>query len=341
MTDNIKLRLDGFTGNFEKCRYIGEGKYGSMYLLPSRSKLNPSSLFVYQNRETQSVTICRSIRKWYYNKWTLLDLTYSAFIKAMECLAKDLSIPMSELGRARISQCEIGQNVRVKIPPTQIISRIAGYGNIKKSNNIKNETVYFFGTSKKLIVYDKLIEIGAKGGKHKEKAMQAMQDKGYHFLRIEFKLYDHNSFKSHQMGHIETVGDLIINFSTLYEFWTWQISNLFLSSSIKFDMQRMTKNEYAIATGIEYRGFKCFLEEYLSLCKSKTAKGLKSARSRAKKEVYGVAQKYASHEEYGFSSLKKDVARHLILKSRQEEIDIPFLFRNLWGVNGHNNKRKK
>ena len=86
-----------------------------------------------------------------------------------------------------------------------------------------------------------------------------MQDKGYHFLRIEFKLYDHNSFKSHQMGHIETVGDLIINFSTLYEFWTWQISNLFLSSSIKFDMQRMTKNEYAIATGIEYRGFKCFL----------------------------------------------------------------------------------
>ena len=43
------------------------------------------------------------------------------------------------------------------------------------------------------------------------------------------------------MGHIETVGDLIINFSTLYEFWTWQISNLFLSSSIKFDMQRMTK----------------------------------------------------------------------------------------------------
>ncbi len=343
MTDNMKIMLVGFTGNFDKCRYIREGKYGSMYLLPSHSKLKQSPLFVYQDRETQSVTIYRSIRKWYYNKWTLLDLTSSAFTKAMECLAKDLSIPMSELLRARISQCEIGQNVRVKIPPTQIIPKIVGYGNIKRSDNIKNETVYFFGTAKKLIIYDKLIEIGAKGGKRKGKAMQTMQDKGYHFLRIEFKLYDHNSFKSHQMGHIETVGDLIINFSNLYEFWTWQISNLFLAPSIRFDMRRMTKSEYAIATGIEYRGFECFLKEYLSLCKSKTAKGLKSARSRAKRDVYDVARKYASHEEYGFSSLKKDVARHLMLKSRQEEMDIPFLFRNLWGVNGHkhNNKRKK
>lgn len=332
MIDNIKITLNDFSGNFNKCDYIGEGKYDNLYMLPSHGISKSSKLFVRQNRKTKKVVITRSIRKWYFNKGSLLDLTKQSFTKAIKRLAKDLNIPLSELCRGKVTQCEIGQNIRVKIPATEIVPKIVDYGHLERKP-IKDETVYFNGKAKKLIIYDKLAEIGANGNKSKRGAMQVLKEKGYHFLRIEFKLFNQKSFNQHEMNHISTIGDLITHYSNLYEFWTYQVNRLVIFSPIEKDMQKMTKNEYLIGLGLNNEGFEKFVEDYQSLCKSKTKNGLKAARSKAYKEVLDVLEKYGSRKEYGKNSLRIDIAKHLLRKSKQEEIDLPFLFRNLWGAN--------
>lgn len=332
MIDNIKITLTNFSGNFNKCDYIGEGKYDSLYTLPSHGISKSTKLFVRQNRNTKKVVITRSIRKWYFNKGSLLDLTEHSFTKAMRRLAKDLNITLSELCKGKVTQCEIGQNVRVKIPATEIVPKIVNYRHIERKP-IKDETVYFNGKAKKLIIYDKLAEIGAKGNKSKRGTMQILKEKGYHFLRIEFKLFNQKSFNQHEMRHISTIGDLIIHFSNLYEFWTHQINQLIVFSTIEKDMQNMTQQEYLIGLGLNTSGFVQFVEEYRSLCKSKTKRGLIEARKKAYKEILDVLKKYGSRKEYGKNSLRVDVAKHLLRKSKQEEIDLPFLFHNLWGTN--------
>lgn len=336
MIDNVKITLTNFSGNFNTCQYIGEGKYDSFYTLPSHGISKSTKLFVRQNRNTKKVVITRSIRKWYFNKGSLLDLTEQSFTKAIKRLAKDLNIPLSELCKGKVTQCEIGQNIRVKIAATEIVPKIVDYGHIKRES-INNETVYFNGTAKKLIIYDKLAEIGAKGNKSKRGAMQVLKEKGYHFLRIEFKLFNQKSFNQHEMKHISTVGDLIINFSNLYEFWTYQINRLVIFSTIEMDMQNMSKKEDLIGSGLNDEGFVPFVENYQSLCKSKTKSGLKVARSKAFKEVLSVLKKYGSRKEYGIKSLRVDIAKHLLRKSKQERINLPFLFRNLWGANVQHN----
>jgi len=331
MIDNVKITLTNFSGNFDNCRYIGEGKYDSFYSLPTHGISKSTKLFVKQSRTTGKVVISRSIRKWYFNKGSLLDLTAKSFSKAMRLLAKDLNIPLSELCRGKVTQCEIGQNINVKIPATEIVPKIVDYGHLERKP-VKDETVYFNGKAKKLIIYDKLAEIGAKSSKSKRGAMSILKEKGYHFLRIEFKLFNQKSFNQHEMKHISTVGDLIIHFSNLYEFWTYQVNRLVIFSPIEKDMQKMTKTEYLIGLSLNHEGFEKFVEDYQNLCKSKTKNGLKAARSKAYKEVLDVLEKYGSRKEYGKNSLRIDIATHLLRKSKQEEMDLPFLFRNLWGA---------
>lgn len=309
MIDNMKITLTNFSGNFDKCQYVGEGKYDSFYVLPSHGISKSAKLFVRQNRNTKKVIITRSLRKWYFNKGSLLDLTKQSFTKAIKRLARDLSIPLSELCKGKVTQCEIGQNVRVKIPATEIVPKIVDYGHIERKP-IKDETVYFNGKAKKLIIYDKLAEIGANGNKSKRGAMEVLKEKGYHSLRIEFKLFNQKSFNQHEMEHISTVGDLIINFSNLYEFWAYQVSRLVLFTAIDKDLQNMTKNEFLIGLGLNHEGFERFVEDYQSLCKSKTQEGLKTARSKAYKEILNVLDKYGSRKEYGKEALRIDIAKH-------------------------------
>lgn len=249
--------------------------------------------------------------------------------QSMRLLAKDLNIPFSELCRGKVTQCEIGQNIRVNVPATEIIPKIVDYGHIQRKL-IKDETVYFNGKAKKVIIYDKLAEISARGNKSKRGAMRLLKEKGYHFLRIEFKLFNQKSFNQSDMRHISTIGDIIIHFPNLYEFWIYQLSRLVLFSRIENDLQNMTKNEYLIGLGMNHVGFEKFVEDYQILCKSKTEKGLKSARSKAYKEVLDVLEKYGSKKEYNKKFLSIDIAKHLLRKSKEEEIDIPFLFLNLW-----------
>ena len=331
MIDNIKITLRNFSGNLDNCKYINEGKYDYFYFLPSSDSSKAAKLLVRKNKVNGNLVISRSVRKWYFNKGSLLDLTAKSFTRVMEKLAKDLNISFAELCQGKITQCEIGQNVRVKVPIAEIIPNLLEYGHLERKQ-IENGTVYFNGRVKKLIVYDKVAEIAGRGIKAKKRALVILEEKGYHFLRIEFKLFYQKSFNQHHMGYISTVGDLIIYFFDLYEFWTHQINRIIVFPTIEMDIQNMTEKEQSIGAGLIDLGFEKFVEEYQSQCKSRTKYGLKSARSKAYKEILDVYKKYGSKSKYGKNSLRADIAKHLLGKSKQEDICLPLLFHNLWGI---------
>ena len=165
-----------------------------------------------------------------------------------------------------------------------------------------------------------------------------MADKGYHFLRIEIKLFDKKAFTNHKLGHITCLSDLYNNWGNLYEFFTFQISKLTIYRPIAIS-EKMSKKELRLAEFLNGEDFpsdyNAKITELLSQCKSQTAKGLSSAKSRMHNKIKRMIFQYGRKEEYSNIQLRVDVALNLIriCKYKEENLDLPYLIRNLWGAN--------
>lgn len=333
MVDNLKQHLLRFTGNFKNCKFIREEEKFIIYHLSRSKEKNDHKLRIKFYKLTNKVEISGSLRKWCFGKQSLRDLTLSSFIMTLKKLAKVLNISIQELCRAGFTQCEIGLNIWVKCSCEDIISKIIDYHHLKRELREKG-TLYFFGTSKKLIIYNKGDEIVDNTQKSKRtskaKTFEILKRKGYHFLRMEFKLYNQKSFKQHHLGYISTIGDLINNFSNLYEFWCAEISDLIICNTLIAN-DETTKHEFPLIHAINALGFENFKDKYLNLCKSESIKGLKTARSKAYKEILDVIDKFGSLEEYNKKSLRADIVRTLLRISKNDDaLYLPFLMRTLW-----------
>ena len=341
MIDNIKITLPiRLTGdNFRNCTKEKTEKYGSSRKLMNEMKNH--SLTIFQNKNSSKVIIRGSLRKWYFGKYSLLDFTKESFRRAMNKLAKSLNMDLEDLYQGKITQCEIGLNVRTRISCEKIIPNIVEYGRLINPNNYHNldETTYQNGYDKKFIAYDKCKEI--LKGRHrirKRNAFETLADKGYHFLRIEIKLFDKKAFTNHKLGHITCLSDLYNNWGNLYEFFTFQISKLTIYRPIAIS-EKMSKKELRLAEFLNGEDFpsdyNAKITELLSQCKSQTAKGLSSAKSRMHNKIKRMIFQYGRKEEYSNIQLRVDVALNLIriCKYKEENLDLPYLIRNLWGAN--------
>lgn len=167
-----------------------------------------------------------------------------------------------------------------------------------------------------------------------------MAKAGYHFLRIEIKLYDHKSFRNNGLEHIETLSDLYMNWENLYEFWTCQINKIMLFRPIEISSE-MNEQEYLLANLLNSDGFTSKYGEnihtLLSHCKSKSHKGQLSKKSKMHNKIISLINKYGKVGEYGNNQLRVDVALNIIRinKTKREILDVPFLIRNLWNANAN------
>ena len=345
MIDNIKITLPIrlTEDNFRNCAKEKTEKYGSSRKLMNEMKNH--SLTIFQNKNSSKVIIRGSLRKWYFGKYSLLDFTKESFRRAMNKLAKSLNMDLEDLHQGKITQCEIGLNVRTRISCEKIIPNIVEYGRLINPNNYHNldETTYQNGYDKKFIAYDKCKEIvnGCHNFKkriRKKNAFETLADKGYHFLRIEIRLFDKKSFNNHKLGHITCLSDLYNNWGNLYEFFTFQISKLTIYRPIAIS-EKMSKKELRLAEFLNGEDFasdyNAKITELLSQCKSQTAKGLSSAKSRMHNKIKRIIFQYGRKEEYSNIQLRVDVALNLIriCKYKEENLDLPYLIRNLWGAN--------
>jgi len=351
MIDHLKIILSDFSGDLnKKCKKVKPRKlikspdnerydYDN-FRLYNNSGVEKHYLKVSHNKSIKTVTLSGSLRKRSYNRVTLLDMPQSKFIQTLKGIANDLNISFDELRRAKFTQCEIGANVRTRIPAIEILPLIVDYAHYKRIDDyIEKGTLYFDGADRLLKLYVKDDEIAAHSFSEekrilKKESFDRLKTKGIHHLRIEFTLKTHRAFKNRGMDHIKTIGDLIDHYSELYDFWTKEISQIVVFNSLRYDEKTLSKKERDIVSGLEDLGFfnfvKTFQDHHVS--KNTTTKSKKSAKSEAYSSICKVLDKYYDSKVYNKYNLRTDVAKYLIGKSKQFQLDLPLLVRNLWGI---------
>lgn len=349
MIDSIKIILKDFSGNFDNCimdnkpkliKHPNEKYDYDNYRLFKKSGSEKHHLRISKNNITGIVTLTGSIRKRCYNKATLLDMPSTYFVKTLKGIAEELNIPFEELKNSRFTQCEIGANVKTRIPAIDILPLIVDYAHYKRIDDyIEKGTLYFEGSDRRLKLYVKDDEIAAHSFSEEKRILRKLnfdklKKKGYHFLRIEYTLKNHRSFKNQGMNHIRTIGDLINHYSELYDFWTREISRIVIFNELKYDETALTKKEKEIVFGLKELGFFSFVDSYQTeyVSRTNTAKSAKNAKSLAFGNITKILDKYYDRKSFNKYNLKVDVAKYLIGKSNQFHLDLPVLIRNLWGV---------
>lgn len=343
MIDRVKITFtrEHFKGSFEKCSKPIRGKYCTYHFLQNAKK--DHRLVIRIDNKTGSVSVEGSLRRWMFGTNTLLDLTRKTFKRCIFKVAAALNMSLSDFGQGKITQCEIGLNIRVRESCDRIVPSIIEYGRMRNAKNWghKNETVYFNGSDKKFIAYDKAKEIvaktkGRKNKAQKDNAFRVLANHGYHFLRIEFKLFDHRSFCLHYLEHIENVADIYTNWENLYEFWTYEVSKLLLFSHIDCTKIKDEK-EYLLTLFINsIQDIECYrekLKELLGHCNRKTQKSTNTARHKLHKKIISLFDRCGKREEYNKYKLRADVFLNLLrIQKKGEDLEKSFLIRNLWGV---------
>lgn len=321
MIDNIKITLRKFKGNLsenpnlESQGHLFKSEVYRLYNYEGKEK--EVYLLLKYNSDKQELIIKNSIRKWYLGGFSLLDLTEKTANKAFSKISKILGIDMKDFCKATFTKCEIGLIIRPRIPVSQLVPMIVKYSTFKRYN-FSCETVGFEGEDIKLNMYDKtqeLLDKNKKKGKYdqkaKEKAFKALSDRNYNFFRIEFDMFDKQSFINKDMAHVRTIGDILDNYLGLYSFWVKEISRVVVLSRLVMSKD-MTPKQYMIARVLEIDGFESFESNCLK-------RGAANARSRLLNEALEVIAQFSSLRKYNANKFKVDILKNLRRIGKKEE----------------------
>jgi hypothetical protein len=342
MIDWIKITLKDFTGNFEKCKREDDGVHKDTgliyenYTLPNhRQTPKQHRMKIARQAGSSKIYVKGSIRKWCNHRDTFADLSANEFEETLKKLAEKLCIPFEELCRASFTQCEIGLNIRTRIPCYEIIPMVVRYGALKQT--IAGGSAYFEGAAKKLKIYDKAKEIadnasGVRNRRTLKSVSNVMRKHNYNLLRIEYTLRDRNSFAQYKLGHIKTVGDLIAHYSDLYEFWCRETNRITLfNPATKPDRNRLRKKEdYERGLLLALHGFEKAIElNEQNINKNKPTASV--SRSKALGKLLAVVNKFYPDTD-NTQTRRLDAARNLSRKHAKLGVEIPIgrCYRALW-----------
>lgn len=318
MIDNIKITFRKFKGHFRNCELQGKSYNSEVYRLYNHEGAEKEIYLLLKYKpKKQELVIENSIRKWHLGGFSLLDLTEKSANKAFLKISKALGVSIEEFRKATFTKCEIGLIIRPRIPAEQLVPMIVKYSTFKRYN-FACETVGFIGEDVELKMYDKaqeLLDKNKKKGKYdqkaKEKAFKALADKDYTFFRIEFDMFDKQSFINKDMAHVKTIGDILDNYLHLYTFWTKELSRVILLNKLVMSKE-MTSKQYIIARVLEVDGFVSF---EVNCLKRSTA----SARSRLLNEALEVISQFSSLQKYNTNKFKVDILKNLRRMQKKEE----------------------
>lgn len=344
--------IDNLTITINDCDCIPPSKCeGSKYnfkkyLLYLTSKEdNPAYLEVEYDKYKGIVKIIGSVRKWYLGMFSLDDLTAEEFHEAIKLIAELLSIDYEKILEGTITKCEIGMNIRTRIPADKVNEVIRNYKRFKYYR-YAYETVGFLSENSKLKLYDKCTELLSRFGKFDtdrkaEKRFNRLQEQGIYTYRIEVTLMDSRSFEVVGLENLSNIEGLINNYSELIQFWVNECSKIEVGLGINFEDEQMTKDEFAILLGVQSLGYDIFEKEYAKRSiNKKNDKGKKegysaaNAVSLAKKEISVTLQKYKDPKLYQLTSFRVDVFKTLKrVYGDSPDIKMRDLILRLWAVN--------
>ncbi|MDN0050975.1 hypothetical protein QVO10_16645 [Bacteroides gallinaceum] len=330
MIDNVKIKLSRFNKDLAgnpNLEFHGKSYSSEVYRLYNHEgKEKGIYLLLKYNPQKQVLKIENSIRKWFLGGFSLLDLTKKTANKAFEKIAKILGITEEEFCKATFTQCEIGLNIRTRIPVENIVPMVVRYSTFKRYQ-FDYGTVGFNGEDLSLIMYDKCDELLEHNKKYdksaKRKAFNALSKRNYNFFRIEFNMFDKQSFINKDLSHIKTIGDILENYLELYSFWTKEISRIVLLNKLVLSKE-MTPKQYIIARVLEIDGFTSFERNCLKRAKPNIS-------SRIINEAIEVIHSFSNPIRYNTNKFKLDILKNLKrINNKEKELDIKRLSGNLF-----------
>jgi hypothetical protein len=179
-----------------------------------------------------------SLRKWWYGDMSVKDFSKKDYEDAISLLFDILAVSKRKMKYFCIARIEVGMNIFIKTPCSEILSRIVGFTKNKSkpySRNSYEGTGIVFETKTNgnfLKLYDKVKEISKNFKKNslikdfkEESQAQFLKDyTGKNILRIEFTLAMRSKIKK-ELG-FDNLEDSVSHFDTSYSYFWEQIKNI-------------------------------------------------------------------------------------------------------------------
>ena len=170
------------------------------------------------------MSLCGSIRKWYYGATSLEDLTKKDLEKAWRKVATRLGISFDCLRTFEMSMIEIGQNVPLDMTCTEMIHRIRSFRSKCYELNDSRPTCRKFSSNSFIAkCYDKIAEINKENRNALIRHPEFYQ--GKNVLRIEFTLKGGHRRVLSRLK-VGTLGVLLDEYNRVVNFF-WQMSRKF------------------------------------------------------------------------------------------------------------------
>ncbi len=227
------------------------------------------------------LSVCQNIRKDFIrikNLNPFTDLNYLSFVEIIEMYAHEFGIEKEKFWKAKITQVELGVNIRFNMNIASIMSSVSRMKGMENTLRIGN-TVNFKNQKYEVSIYDKLEresqqnEVFKNSNKVRRKHLVKKISKNNSFVRIELRVKRVSQFNRASIKNkIQTLESIRENFHSLgnelYKLFvnisfvneiSPDISQGLVRSQLRSKSERAF-DEYLKFLGLKYFGVKKFIE---------------------------------------------------------------------------------
>ncbi|WP_336961284.1 hypothetical protein [Chryseobacterium contaminans] len=233
------------------------------------------------NAKAGRLSVCQNVRKDFIrikNLNPFTDLNYLNFVEIIEMYAHEFGIEKEKFWKAKITQVELGVNIRFNMNIASIMSSVSRMKGMENTLRIGN-TVNFKNQKYEVAIYDKLGREAQQGevfkGANKVRRRHLVKKiaKNNSFVRIELRVKTVSQFNRASIkSKIKTLESVRNNFHSLGEELYKLFVNISFVDEISPDIdQYLVKsqlnsksvkafNDYLIFLGLKYFGIKKFVD---------------------------------------------------------------------------------
>lgn len=237
----------------------------------------------------------------------------------------------------KISQTEVGFNIPISIPFSELSPKIVSYGThrIKKIRG-KGRTIGNYGTSYfgkrdcdfRLKIYDKLKDIEDKTDAFD---IDPIPNISQNIMRIEFTFDNKATFNRKGLPNINNLNRIIKYWHKLYELWAKEVGRITILNNIS-DTQNLSLKDILLAETLNLYPWKdniADFEEYLNT-HYKNQNTFYKEKSKLFRTINLITDNYGNPNEYNKLDFYKDIIRYFTRqKENNEKINIPLMIANL------------
>lgn len=317
----------------EEDSYIKNVKHQNLYILFIRKKGSDAGKLIFKQNLRRNwinyndLQISRGNDAKY--KTRLYDLNYNDFVKIVDLYAEELDIPKNIFWNAKITQLELGVNLkfdtRIKskgklIGTTDLGKMLSCFGrlkNVEDKHTYGNYGICFKAKNFELSIYDKLKriittkEIFKKSGERAKENNRRKLNRVAFFLRYELRILSMSHFNQsafeNRIGTLKQIKDnwneiITALFETttdieFYDFLSPEIETELMMTGLKSKGLEKFKN-FLMFNGLKKIGYQNFRDFIVPLVNSKV-------RTKFEAEILEVNSDFRDLSKYGNSYQKK------------------------------------